>query len=112
MTDQERGVYDNLVRLAEKKGVPEATARGLALYLVMGVPTGSFLHAVLENNLMESLGRADEFNTAAIKDIVSFLYNHMPALCWGNPTKVHEWPAWCREHRDEVLYLADTAEKL
>jgi len=60
-------------------------------YIDEGIPTGDFLRAVLENNLIESLGRADEGNRIALFDITSFLYNVAPAPCWGSPEKVKKW---------------------
>lgn len=54
-------------------------------------PTGGFLQAVLENNLMEAMGRADDFNRVALFDICSYIYNHLPVACHGSPEKVKRW---------------------
>ena len=42
-------------------------------------PPGSFIHAVLMNNLSEAFKRADESNTRMMWSYVAFLYNHVPA---------------------------------
>lgn len=63
----------------------------LDLYAMHGIPTGSFLLAVLENDLMEAFGRADEENIRAMFHIVAYVYNEMPRTCWGTPEKVREW---------------------
>jgi predicted nucleotidyltransferase len=60
-------------------------------YVSHGIPTGSFLEAVLENNLMEAMGRADSFNRAALYDICSYIYTKLPSVCHGSPQKVKAW---------------------
>lgn len=52
------------------------------------IPTGGFLGACLENNLKEALGRADIESRANLFEIVSFIYNKMPASIQGSPEKV------------------------
>lgn len=60
-------------------------------YYQHGIPTGSFLEAVLENNLKEAIGRADSDAIENLKDIVIYLYNDIPSICWGSPEKVKNW---------------------
>lgn len=79
---------------AMKCGVPIHDIDGLVRYAFEGVPVGDFLEAVLENNLMEAYGRADETNTYAMLQIVTFVYNYMPAPCHGSPEKVAAWIKW------------------
>jgi len=55
------------------------------------VPPGGFLQAVLENNLMEAMGRADEFNRVALFNICKYVYNNLPVDCHGSPEKVKRW---------------------
>ncbi len=52
---------------------------------------GDFLTAVLENNLSEAVGRADDENLANLPAFVSYLYNEAPAPCWGSKEKVKAW---------------------
>jgi len=63
--------------------VPEHTRHALLDYVQYGHPVGGFLTAVLENNLKEAFGRADNFNAASLRSIVCWLYNYAPAHCWG-----------------------------
>lgn len=63
----------------------------LERYIKEGIPTGSFLNAVLGNNLKESIQRADHTAIDNIPHIVAYLYNDCPSLCWGSPAKVAEW---------------------
>ena len=60
-------------------------------YVEDRVPPGDFLEAVLENDLKESFERADDDNIRSMFEIVQFIYNEIPARCWGSPEKVKEW---------------------
>lgn len=71
--------------------VPEHLRGALWRYLAHRIPPGGFLTAVLENNLRESFGRADENSRAGLFNLVKFLYNHAPASCWGSPERVRTW---------------------
>jgi hypothetical protein len=73
------------------RGVPEHNWDGLVRYVTVGCPVGSFLTAVLENNLMESFERADEENRAALFNLCSFVYGDVPAPCHGSPENVRAW---------------------
>jgi len=52
---------------------------------------GDFLTAVLENNLMEAVGRADHINKQLLPEICMYVYNEMPSTCHGSPEKVKLW---------------------
>jgi hypothetical protein len=56
-----------------------------------GIPPGSFLEAVLTNNLRCAVERADEYNRDNLVNWVTLLYNHVPAACWGSPEKYQQW---------------------
>lgn len=55
-------------------------------------PVGGFLEAVLENNLVAAMSRADDENLRTLPAVVAYVYNELPSLCWGNPAKVKAWP--------------------
>lgn len=65
----------------------------LAAYVTQRRPMGSFLTAVLENNLAEAIGRADESSLANLFLIVAHVYNELPSTCWGSSAKVSAWLA-------------------
>jgi hypothetical protein len=75
----------NLARL------PEHMHGAIARYIERGIPPGSFLEAVLSNDLKGAVGRADHINRERIGDYVRFLYNDAPAGCWGSPEAVSDW---------------------
>jgi hypothetical protein len=54
---------------------------------------GGFLTAVLRNDLVEAVGRADDQNLHIIPAIVAYLYNEAPSRCWGSPERVDAWLA-------------------
>lgn len=72
--------------------IPEITRESIDAWVASARPTGGFVRAVLENNLREAFARADFDNSAAMHDIVSYLYNEVPGNCWGSPERVAEWP--------------------
>ncbi len=70
-------------------------------YVEDGIRPGSFLQAVLENDLVGAFSSADEGNTARMKEIASFLYNEMPMRSygvWGSPEAVSKY---IREKQEE-----------
>lgn len=60
-------------------------------YANAGVPVGSFLRAVLENDLMEAFGRADDMNRRDLFEIVRYCRWEISGECWGSPEKVAAW---------------------
>lgn len=63
----------------------------LERYLNNGIMPRSFLTAVLENNLVEAVGRADHMNQPNLPNIVGYIYNHLPSNSWGSREKVQEY---------------------
>lgn len=92
--DEAGWIINEARRLEErliKAGVPEHLRSGLVCYLLHHIPPGHFLTAVLENDLMEAMGRADELSLVGLFSLVSFLYNDAPSGAWGSPAKVRAW---------------------
>jgi len=52
---------------------------------------GHFLPALFSNNLVETYGKADDINKAALSDWLDFLHWEAPAPCWGSKEKVAKW---------------------
>jgi len=72
----------------------------LRAYVERGRPTGGFIHAVLCNDLMAAVSRADESSLANLGDICRYVYNRMPAASWGSPEKVTAWVVRHCERRE------------
>jgi len=71
--------------------ISEAVKERLSRYVSSGIPPGGFLLAVLSNDLVQACGQADDENRAALFDIVRYVYNCIPAACWGDKQTVAEW---------------------
>ena len=69
----------------------EEIKASLDRYVNDKIPTGSFLEAVLSNNLVEAVGRADSNNIQRIPEIVKYIYNNLPSNCWGDSETVTKW---------------------
>jgi len=72
--------------------VPVATMVGsVKMYIEQGISGGGFLTALFENNLSSAFSNADNVNTEAMKEWTVFLFNYVPASCWGSKEKVQAW---------------------
>lgn len=80
--------------------LPEHCRDGMQRYVEEGIIPGAFLTAVLENNLVEAVGRADNINIHRLRDYAIFLYNELPSSAWGSPEKVERWSVKCRAKRE------------
>jgi len=81
-------MYDPEPRLS---ACPERFRAGLNRYLVDRIAPGSFLRAVLENDLMGAVGHADEESAKELKALVSWLWQEMPSNLWGTKERVSAW---------------------
>lgn len=52
-------------------------------YIQHGIPPGSFLSAVIRNELFGAFSRADDENTHRMHDLVIWMYNKCPVACRG-----------------------------
>lgn len=73
--------------------LPHHMRDGVERYVLHGIPGGSFMTELFANRLVQAFGRADEENTAAMREWASWLYNYAPGGCWGSPMAVSEWIA-------------------
>lgn len=63
-------------------------AESIRRYVDHGIPTGGFLRAVLANDLMEAVGRADESSLMNLLAICQYVYNDIPASVHGSYARV------------------------
>jgi len=71
--------------------IPEYMIGGLYRYIVHHIEPGSFLRAVISNDLFDALGRADSTNSNLLKNYAQFLYNEAPSSCWGSRETYDGW---------------------
>ena len=74
-----------------KDKVPEHLLSALVHWGKQECYTGDFLAAVLSNDLMDAIGRADEDSLASLRYITMFVYNELPRDCHGSRATVKEW---------------------
>lgn len=80
-------------RPADWSLIPEYMIGGLRRYIEHGVPPGSFLTALLSNDLRGTFECADDENRKCVENYVRFLYNYGPSECWGSRAR---FDAWCK----------------
>lgn len=71
--------------------LPEHMQESMMLYITQGVPVGSFLRAVLCNDLAAAAANADEVNQRYLFNYAMFLHNHAPLLCHGSAENYERW---------------------
>lgn len=87
-------MHDDTLELLEKmeqRNVPEHLRGALARWYEEALPPGSFLMAVLSNNLMESFKRSDTNGLKSLDSLVDFLFHHFPMDAWGSRENVDTW---------------------
>ena len=60
-------------------------------YVEHGIQPGGFLSAVLRNDFIEAVGRADEENGIHLRDWGVFLYNYLPVGSYGSQENFSNW---------------------
>ena len=73
------------------KWIPEHMIGALSRYVFDGLQPGSFLEAVLCNDLRRAVERANDKNSDNLPNWIMLLYNYVPAACWGSPDKYRQW---------------------
>ncbi len=71
--------------------IPERMMGGIKRYIENGILPGSFLKAVIQNNLSDAVGQADDENLQNLPAYVGYFYNEAPFNCWGSKTKMEKW---------------------
>lgn len=74
-------------------GLPRTLREGVKLYIEQGILPGSFLRAVISNNLKESFAQADHINQHRMFQIVKWFYAECPIPAWGSEKKMLKWQA-------------------
>ena len=81
-----------------KELIPERMWFGFFHYLEDGILPGGFLTAVLENDFMGAVNRADDENIKLLQNYIIVLYSYLPEAAWGSKEKVR---AWAKARRKE-----------
>lgn len=81
----------NIEESLVKYNVPEHIHGGLIRYVNNHIAPGGFLTAVLANDLMGAMRRADDINRYHLYDICNWLHNCAPSQCYGSYELVEQW---------------------
>lgn len=71
--------------------IPEHMRGAMKRYLEDGIPPGSFLQAVLCNDLKGAVSRADQINIQYLKEWAQFMMWELPAACQGSEERYRNW---------------------
>jgi hypothetical protein len=71
--------------------IPDRMREGIELYINCGVLPGSFLQAVIKNDLKQAVMYADDENMANLPAYANYFYNHAPHDCWGSENLMESW---------------------
>ena len=80
--------FEEFSELWHEYGLPYYMADGAWFYFHERIPGGSFLNAVLENDLAKATMCADGTNINLLPQYIRFLYSHAPADAWGSKENV------------------------
>ena len=82
---------DDNALIAMHRDLPEHMHGALIRYAENGIHPGSFLTAVLRNDLQQAFQCADDQNTAAMKQWVGWMTWHLPACAWKTEENIQKW---------------------
>lgn len=68
-----------------------ALAPELRAFVTEGRLPGTFLLALVCNDLRGAVAAADELNRARLSDWVTYCEEHLPIASWGSPVIVGRW---------------------
>lgn len=64
---------------------------GIERWIQYAIVPGSFLQAIIKNDLSDAVGQADDENLKNLPAYVGYFYNEAPSQCWGSVDKFEEW---------------------
>ena len=71
--------------------IPTDMTDSIDRYVKGKIPPGGFLSAVIANDLLAAVQRADDTNLRVIPAYVAYLHNHAPANRWGSEENFKSW---------------------
>ena len=87
--------------LTEDLRIPPNIKQAIDDYVEHGYEPGGFTTAVLANDLMEAMKRADLDSRYNLFAIVYYVYMHTPANCHGSYEIVRDWIAAKKQQRGD-----------
>lgn len=84
-----RHTHEQLIIACKK--IPHHMMEALYFYVWYYAPIGDFMTALMSNNFIELVGRADEENIRYLTTWAEVIYNLLPSACHGSSEKVQAW---------------------
>lgn len=81
----------------DKYGLPDRMAKPLYGYLAYGSPGGAFTAAILANDFVQAVRRADDRNRLHLREWGGFMYHEMAPHTWGDQKTVNDYGKRRRE---------------
>jgi hypothetical protein len=92
MSKLENGSYVTTVAGRAYVARPDTIA-ALDNWQATATEQGGFIHAILCNDLIKAMHRADGNNLRNLPAIIRYCYMHLDPECWGSVEKVANWKA-------------------
>lgn len=80
---------------------PNSSGEAFQRFIEEGIPTGSFLEALLSNDLAQACARADYINQALIFEYTHFMWDELPLSAWGSRENYKNWIAHVNKIKQE-----------
>lgn len=90
-TDELREMLDDGLKQSYYDQLPTEMLPNVYRYVIDGLQPGHFLTAVITNNLLDAVNRADSRNLKALGTWIKFFYNVCPSGCYGNIETMKNW---------------------
>lgn len=87
----------------EYERLPERLRVGVQRYIEDGYLPGDFLFAVITNNLLMAVGRADSDMIKVLPEITTWFYSYPPSPCWGSEKALENWTEMHENGEVEVI---------
>jgi hypothetical protein len=91
------------------KSIPAHMMIAINDYINHGLEPGSFLTAVICNDLRGVVGQADAENILLLREYVSYFYNEAPCDCWGSRIRMDKWISQ-HQRSDAETYAAENPQ--
>ena len=86
--------------------IPAHMMTAIEDYVENGIEPGSFLTAVICNDLRGAVGHADAENKGLLGEYVQYFHNEAPGACWGSKARMDAWIAE-RQMSDAEVYASE-----
>ena len=71
--------------------IPGSLHGGIIRWVCDGIPPGSFLKRIIENDAEGATLRADQVNVHHVAKLLLWFTREAPAECWGSNTNILDW---------------------